>query len=94
MFEVMFFLVWFWSFFKYVMYLMGLDSFVIDGMFLFVGIEIFDFWYLLLINILILLCFGCVVIWVYYVIVYENNCKDLVNGLIIVIVLGVVFIVL
>lgn len=68
-------------------------------MWIYVGIEyveliikVVDLFYLLLINILILLCLGVVVIWVYYVLVYENNCKDLIVGLLIGIVFGVVFI--
>ena len=44
--EVMFFLAWFWSFFKHAMYPMGPNSPAIDGVWPPVGIETFDPWHL------------------------------------------------
>ncbi|HBZ44757.1 MAG TPA: cytochrome c oxidase subunit 3, partial [Maritimibacter sp.] len=53
--EVMFFVAWFWSFFKHAMYPMGPESPAVDGVWPPVGIETFDPWHLPLINTLILL---------------------------------------
>ena len=55
------------------------------------GIETFDPWHLPLINTLILLCSGAAATWAHHAIAHENNRKDLVNGLIISILLGVLF---
>ena len=43
--EVMFFLAWFWSFFKHAMYPMGEMSPLQDGQFPPAGIEVFDPWH-------------------------------------------------
>ena len=89
--EVMFFLAWFWSFFKHAMYPMGPNSPAIDGVWPPVGIETFDPWHLPLINTLILLCSGAAATWAHHALVHENNRKDLKNGLILAILLGALF---
>ena len=89
--EVMFFVAWFWAFFKHALYPMGPQSPAIDGVWPPVGIETFDPWHLPLINTLILLCSGCAATWAHHALVHENNRKDLKNGLILAIVLGLIF---
>jgi len=89
--EVMFFLAWFWNFFKHALYPMTEGSPLVDGVWPPAGIETFDPWHLPLINTLILLCSGAAATWAHHAIAHENNRKDLVNGLILAIVLGVVF---
>ena len=90
--EVMFFLAWFWNFFKHALYPMGPQSPAVDGIWPPAGIETFDPWHLPLINTLILLCSGAAATWAHHAIAHENNRRDLVNGLILAIVLGVMFI--
>ena len=85
--EVMFFSAWFWSFFKHALYPME----AIGSTWPPAGIETFDPWHLPLINTLILLCSGAAATWAHHAIAHENNRKDLVNGLIIAILLGVLF---
>ncbi len=91
--EVMFFVAWFWIFFKSAMYPMD----QIDGIILTatqwppVGIETFNPWHLPLINTLILLCSGAAATWAHHAIAHENNRKDLKTGLLIAILLGVFF---
>ena len=92
--EVMFFLAWFWTFFKHALYPMGEMSPIIDGVWPPAGIETFDPWHLPLINTLILLCSGAAATWAHHALVHENNRKDLQNGLILAIVLGVFFTIL
>ncbi len=89
--EVMFFSAWFWAFFKNALYPMGPESPAIDGVWPPAGIETFDPWHLPLINTLILLCSGAAATWAHHALVHENNRKDLQNGLILAIVLGVIF---
>ena len=89
--EIMFFVAWFWSFFKHAMYPMTEGSPYIDGIWPPAGIETFDAWHLPLINTLILLCSGAAATWAHHAIAHENNRKDLVNGLILAILLGVLF---
>jgi len=91
--EVMFFAAWFWSFFKHALYPMdpGGMSPAIDGPWPPAGIETFDPWHLPLINTLILLCSGAAATWAHHALAHENNRKDLVNGLILAILLGVIF---
>ena len=94
--EVMFFSAWFWSFFKHALYPMdpaGMSP-LVDGAWPPAGIETFDPWHLPLINTLILLCSGAAATWAHHALVHENNRKDLVNGLILAIVLGVFFTIL
>ena len=86
--EIMFFVVWFWNFFKHAMYPMEEGS---GGVWPPVGIETFDPWHLPLINTLILLASGAAATWAHHAIAHENNRKDLVNGLILAIVLGIAF---
>ncbi len=89
--EVMFFAAWFWSFFKHAMYPMGPDSPMVDGVWPPAGIETFDPWHLPLINTLILLCSGAAATWAHHAIAHDNNRKDLINGLALAVVLGVLF---
>ena len=89
--EVMFFLAWFWNFFKHALYPMGPNSPAVDGIWPPVGIETFDAWHLPLINTLILLCSGAAATWAHHAIAHENNRKDLKNGLLLAIVLGLSF---
>ena len=86
--EIMFFSAWFWNFFKHAMYPMEEGS---GGIWPPVGIETFDPWHIPLINTLILLLSGCFATWAHHAIVHENNRKDMVNGLIGAIVLGLFF---
>lgn len=89
--EIMFFVAWFWVFFKNALYPMTEGSPYIDGPWPPTGIETFDAWHLPLINTLILLCSGAAATWAHHAIAHENNRKDLVNGLILSIALGVLF---
>lgn len=91
--EVMFFAAWFWSFFKHAMYPMNMEGLspLVDGPWPPVGIETFDPWHLPLINTLILLCSGAAATWAHHALVHENNRKDMVQGLTIAIVLGMIF---
>ncbi len=89
--EVMFFVAWFWSFFKHAMYPMGPLSPAVDGQWPPAGIETFDPWHLPLINTLILLCSGAAATWAHHALAHEGNRKDLKNGLIIAILLGALF---
>jgi cytochrome c oxidase subunit 3 len=89
--EVMFFVAWFWSFIKNAMYPMGPDSPAVDGVWPPAGIETFDPFHLPLINTLILLCSGAAATWAHHALVHENNRKDVANGLILAVVLGLIF---
>ena len=89
--EVMFFAAWFWSFFKHALYPMGPMSPLVDGVWPPAGIETLDPWHLPLMNTLILLCSGAAATWAHHALVHENNRKDLENGLILSVVLGVWF---
>jgi cytochrome c oxidase subunit 3 len=89
--EIMFFVAWFWNFFKHALYPMTEGTPYIDGIWPPAGIETFDAWHLPLINTLILLCSGAAATWAHHAIAHENNRKDLVNGLILAILLGVLF---
>ena len=83
--EVMFFLAWFWTFFKHALYPMEEGA---GGVWPPVGIETFDPWHLPLINTLILLCSGAAATWAHHAIAHENNRKDFINGLALAVVLG------
>ncbi|MEM8740335.1 MAG: cytochrome c oxidase subunit 3 [Pseudomonadota bacterium] len=85
--EVMFFVAWFWSFFKNALYPMD----AVDNTWPPPGIETFDPWHLPLINTLILLLSGCAATWAHHALVHGNDRKGLINGLIIAIGLGVLF---
>ncbi|QIE40639.1 cytochrome c oxidase subunit 3 [Meridianimarinicoccus aquatilis] len=89
--EVMFFAAWFWSFFKHAMYPGGPEQPAAFQTWPPVGIETFDPWHLPLINTLILLCSGAAATWAHHALVHENNRKDMKNGLILAIGLGVIF---
>ena len=89
--EVMFFLAWFWSFFKHALYPMGPESPAVDGQWPPAGIETFDPWHLPLINTLILLCSGAAATWAHHAIAHENNREDMKWGLILAVALGLIF---
>lgn len=89
--EAMFFVAWFWAFFKARLYPMTEGSPWVDGTWPPAGIETFDPWHLPLMNTLILLLSGCAVTWAHHAIAHENNRKDLIQGLTIGVLLGVIF---
>ena len=101
--EVMFFVAWFWAFFKSALYpiIPPVDadgafqwpmSPLKDGIWPPEGIVPFDPWHLPLINTLILLCSGCAATWAHHALVHDNNNrKDIKNGLILAIALGMFF---
>lgn len=83
--EVMFFVAWFWAFFRASLF--PIEGYVWPP----VGIETFDPWHLPLINTLILLCSGAAATWAHHAIAHENDRKGLTQGLIIAILLGALF---
>ncbi len=89
--EVMFFVAWFWTFFKHALYPMGPQSPAIDGVWPPVGIETLDPWALPLINTLILICSGAAATWAHHAIAHDDDRKGLIWGLIIAILLGGLF---
>ena len=89
--EVMFFVAWFWTFFKHALYPMTEGSPLIDGVWPPAGIETFDPWHLPLINTLILLCSGCFCTWAHHAIVHDNDRDGLKKGLIGSVILGLLF---
>jgi len=89
--EVMFFVAWFWSFFKHAIYPMGPESPAVDGVWPPAGIETFDAWHLPLINTLILLCSGAAATWAHHALVHEENRRDMRYGLMVAIALGLIF---
>ena len=89
--EIMFFSAWFWTFFKHAMYPMGPMSPIVDGVWPPAGITPFDPWHLPIINTLILLCSGAAATWAHHAMAHENNHKDMVRGLALAAVLGMLF---
>jgi len=89
--EVMFFVAWFWAFFKNALYPMAEGYPAVEGSWPPVGIETFDPWHLPLINTLILLCSGCFCTWAHHAIVEENDRDGLKKGLIGAVLLGALF---
>ncbi len=89
--EVMFFVAWFWTFFKHALYPMTEGSPKVDGVWPPAGIETFDPWHLPLINTLILLLSGCLVTWAHHALVHDNDRKALKWGLAGAVVLGLLF---
>lgn len=87
--EIMFFVAWFWSFFKHALYPMT----AIDNTWPPPGTETFDAWHLPLINTLILLCSGCAATWAHHAIAHENNREHMKYGLWLAVLLGVLFMV-
>ena len=86
--EVMFFVAWFWTFFKEALYPM---SDFPGSEYVQPDIIPVDAFHLPLINTLILLLSGCAVTWAHHALVHGNNRADLKNGLIIAVVLGILF---
>jgi len=89
--EVMFFVAWFWNFFKHAMYPASDNYPAVNGVWPPAGIETLDAWHLPVINTLVLLCSGAAATWAHHALSQENNRKDLINGLILAILLGVLF---
>ncbi|MDG1008383.1 MAG: cytochrome c oxidase subunit 3 [Amylibacter sp.] len=89
--EVMFFVAWFWSFFKHALYPMTEGSPIVDGVWPPAGIETFDPWHLPLINTLILLCSGCLATWAHHAIAHDNDRDALKKGLWGAVILGIIF---
>ena len=89
--EVMFFVAWFWAFFKNALYPMGPMSPIKDSVWPPEGIVTFDPWHLPLINTLILLLSGVAVTWAHHAFVHDNDRKTTINGLIVAIILGLCF---
>ncbi|MCV6586281.1 MAG: cytochrome c oxidase subunit 3 [Marinibacterium sp.] len=86
--EVMFFVAWFWSFIKHVMYPM---QDYVGSEYVAPHIHAVDAFHLPLINTLVLLLSGCAVTWAHHALVHDNDRKALINGLSIGIVLGLLF---
>ncbi|MEL6806741.1 MAG: cytochrome c oxidase subunit 3 [Pseudomonadota bacterium] len=86
--EVMFFAAWFWAFFKDAIYPMS--EYVGTE---YVRPEIYhvDAFHLPLINTLILLLSGCAVTWAHHALVHGGPRRDVINGLALSVVLGVLF---
>jgi cytochrome c oxidase subunit 3 len=86
--EVMFFLAWFWAFFKHTLYPMSEYE---GSTYVTPDIHVVDAFHLPLMNTLVLLLSGCAVTWAHHALVHENNRKDLIWGLAIGIILGLFF---
>ncbi len=89
--EVMFFVAWFWAFFKHALYPMGPLSPLKDGIWPPEGTVTFDPWHLPLINTLILLLSGVAVTWAHHAFLHEGDRKTAVRGLGIAVILGIAF---
>ncbi|MEL6336170.1 MAG: cytochrome c oxidase subunit 3 [Pseudomonadota bacterium] len=95
--EVMFFVAWFWSFFKHAIFPMApvegkteATASGPDGVWPPEGIETFDPWHLPFMNTVILLLSGCTVTWAHHALI-ENKRTDLVLGLTLTVGLGAIF---
>ncbi|MEO1920142.1 MAG: cytochrome c oxidase subunit 3 [Paracoccaceae bacterium] len=86
--EVMFFVAWFWAFFRASLF--PIEEYA-GGVWPPQGIETFDAWHLPLINTLILLCSGAAATWAHHALAHDNDRKGLVQGLILSILLGGLF---
>lgn len=86
--EIMFFVAWFWAFFKQALY--SMDTFP-GTVYVPPEIHAVDAFNLPLINTLVLLLSGCAITWAHHALVHENNRRDLITGLSIGIVLGLAF---
>ena len=86
--EVMFFLAWFWSFFKHALYPM--DTYEGSS---YVPPEFYqvDAFHLPLMNTLVLLLSGCAVTWAHHALVHKGDRKDIEWGLLIAVILGLAF---
>ena len=83
--EVMFFVAWFWAFFRASLFPIAEYTWPPQG------IETLDAWHLPLINTLILLCSGAAATWAHHALAHEDDRKGLKNGLILAILLGMLF---
>ena len=89
--EVMFFVAWFWTFFKHALYPMTEGSPKIDGVWPPAGIETFNPWHLPIINTLILICSGALATWAHHAIAEEGDNKTMAKALAGAIALGMLF---
>lgn len=89
--EVMFFVAWFWAFFKNALYPMGEMSPIVDGVWPPEGIVTFDPWHLPFINTLILLLSGVAVTWAHHALVHDNDRKTALRGTVVAVILGIAF---
>lgn len=97
--EVMFFFAFFWSFFKFSLspvlifdgaHIFEIGKTVAQGAWPPAGIKTFDAWDIPFINTLILLLSGTTVTWAHYALLHKNR-RDLVRGLAITVLLGMLF---
>ncbi len=86
--EVMFFSAWFWSFFKHAMYPM---EYYVGSEYVAPAIYPVNALELPLMNTLLLLLSGCAVTWAHHALIHGNVRRDLINGLALSIILGVLF---
>ena len=86
--EVMFFVAWFWAFFKHSLFPMNTYE---ASTYVQPEIHAVDPFHLPLINTLVLLLSGCLVTWAHHALVHENNREDMKWGLILAIALGAIF---
>jgi len=86
--EVMFFVAWFWSFFRASIFP---NAEYAGGVWPPQGIETLDAWHLPLINTLILLCSGAAATWAHHALAHDNDRKGLMQGLTLAIALGAIF---
>lgn len=95
--ELMFFVAWFWAYFKGAIYpsdMIEAEDYVSKiGTFPPAGIEPVDPWGLPLINTLILLLSGATLTWAHHALL-EKNRKDLIRGLAVTVALGFIFLVM
>ncbi len=97
--EVMFFVAWFWMYFKHALFPMPATegnteaiggAVSPDGIWPPIGIEAVDPWHLPLLNTLILLTSGAACTWAHHALL-NNDRKGLINGLTLTVVLGAIF---
>ena len=89
--EAMLFVTLFWNFIKHVLYPMGPESPIRDGVWPPEGIVTFDPWHLPFINTLVLLLSGVAVTWAHHAWAHEGDRKVAINGLAVAVALGVIF---
>ncbi|MDO5705072.1 MAG: cytochrome c oxidase subunit 3 [Paracoccus sp. (in: a-proteobacteria)] len=92
--EAMFFVAWFWNWFKNVLYPMGPMSPIQDGVWPPEGIVPFDPWHLPFINTLVLLLSGVAVTWAHHALAHDNDRRTTIWGLAVAVILGVFFTIL
>lgn len=86
--EAMFFVAWFWAFFKHAIYPMNE---YVGSQYVQPSFYQMDVWHLPLINTLVLLLSGAAVTWAHHALVHNESRKDVEWGLLIGVVLGLFF---